>query len=243
MINNVSELESYLSIFQPYRYSRNRDYVKSRDHHILFDTRNNRIIGCFLNVSTINKFKQFFPNVNSFLYANHCKTIAVDFDTRYAYQYHIDLTSHNISKLEMPSFDDMYHYALLNEKMHFINYLGWKSVRYIRRFANDSLFQIDIYTIKYKEAMEIIESNIDNFTEDTSVKYPFVYNYAKIENIDLLTAANNVKDQYNSFRNKILDIENLRLSFNKKIIECDDITKLPAIHDEFAIPGSLLGGI
>ena len=101
---------------------------------------------------------------------------------------------------------------------------------YRRTVLNAIVYQDVIYDLKYREAKEIVEKNIDS---DEDNNWPFVSDYAKIMNIDLQTASKEIVLQHKFFKSFLLNTERLRIKFKKIIQDCSDITKIKSIVSQF----------
>jgi hypothetical protein len=232
------DIKTFLSTEQEYKKQSN---ILNGYKHFVYDTANKRILGISLNTHTLNKASDSFLNTTMFLHGKPC-TLTEGFDSLHPFLYCIDEDNFRIFKSPEPLTDnELYYYALISEKIAALDYIILTIANYRRRFFANTIFQNEIYEFKFQEAIEILKLNLNEITDDIEFQYPYVCGYAKIEGLDLQTAAKEIKLRYEFVYTKSAVIENLRLKYTKKLIECQDITLIPVIMEEFSCQGSLYG--
>jgi len=198
--------------------------------HILASHLDNRVVVCSVWTETINSLL----DVSSNCFVRH----SINFDETNNSQninclepYLFYCQRENYVKKEKEfTFNELYYYNLMIEKGAALDTMNGNINHYRRTVLNAIVYQDVIYDLKYREAKEIIEKNID-LDEDNN--WPFVSDYAKIMNVDLQTASKEIVLQHKFFKSFLLNTERLRIKFKKIIQDCSDITKIKSIVSQF----------
>jgi len=210
--------------------------------NFIYDQVNLRILGISANTQVLNKICDTNLTVDLYMHTTQCSLVN-GFDNTRPYYYCVDpLEDTKITRTNDPLSDsELIRYALINEKVSALDYITGTVNNYRKRLHANTIYQTDIYEFKLREAKEILQSNINEVSDETEFQYPFVCGWAKIENLSLQTAAKEIKLRHEFVYTKLASIENLRLKFSKKVVEAEDITTIPLIVEEFICQGSLYG--
>ena len=96
--------------------------------------------------------------------------------------------------------------------------------------VNTSIYQTSIYQEKYNQAIKVIEGNVES---DKQNLYYYVNDWAAVRDISLLSAAKDIKINYELTHQRLSKIEYARLLFTDKIRNETDINNLDKILSDF----------
>lgn len=214
---------------------------KDRPFHFLVDIKTNRIMLATHNselVRILSRIPNTFQIYN--LTTSHipgCKDWIINegFDFEYPWnskaldvQFFI-----NASQLaETPlTHEEIYYYFLIQQKAVLINVIlcVLESMR-LDCNVSDNTYQESIYIEKYRQAMDVLTNNI---TEDRENKYYYVTDWASVKNLDNVSAARDIKINYELMHHRLAKIEYARLLYIDKIRNATELHQLPEILKDF----------
>jgi hypothetical protein len=225
------DLQEFLSRPQQYKTSKS-----TANLHAVFDIESNRLVSVSQNLSTIKKISDSFLNTDIFLHISHL--LPAEFNVLCPYYYEVinpyDSSNVKISKSRVElSGQDLLHYATIAEKGFAMDYIFNTIANHRRRNYFSLVLQYEVYNMKYEEAQKILDNGICSDDKMAALEYPFVYDYAQLENLTLIEAAKEIVFQRQLFYTKMSTIESLRMKYSKAIIEATDLKSIPGIIVEF----------
>jgi len=225
----MSTLTNFLELPQKYKKQQN---ISKFDYHAVFDISTYRIVSVSRNISSVKKINDSILNTGLFLFLNNY-SLPADFNNLapYCSQVNDPYGQSSISSsTTVLNDDDLEYYALITEKGFALEYLLNTIANHRRRQYSSTILQYEVYAMKHQEAQRVLSTGA---TELDELNYPFVTDYAQLENLSLVESAKEISFQHNLFYTKMSTIESMRLRYSKQIIECDNITQIPAIVADF----------
>jgi hypothetical protein len=230
-------------IFNPQYRSNNPVHATdmSKPFHFLIDIKTNRIMLATHNSELIrilsripNTFQVYNITVSQI---PGCKDWKLNehFDFEYPWnsksldvQFFINASELAVEPLTS---DEIYYYFLIQQKAVLISVILaiLESMR-LDCNVSDNTYQESIYREKYEQALKVIENNIFHDYEN---EYYYVTDWASIKELDLVSAARDIKLNHDLLHHRLSKIEYARLMFIDKIRKEETLSNLPVILKEF----------
>lgn len=190
-----------------------------KNHHTLFTAVDGRVLAVSEHYRSVAALAGFDSIVISGFCPTNLSNLAIDLNFPCVW-----VRSSWTSVVQDIAFnhDDFERYALISQKALALDFLN--SI-YDRR-TRELLIGSAIYDCKYKQAKEIIKQNIQ---ADVSSQYAFVSGYADVAEISLEMAAKRIIFKHEDNQAKLAELENLRIRYQKLILEESDLKKIKAI--------------
>lgn len=213
----------------------------SKPFHFLIDIKSNRIILATHNqelpriLSRIpNTFQVYNATISQI---SGCKdwTLSDGFDFEYPWNsksldVQFFINANEVAEKPLTT-EEIYYYFLIQQKAVLISVI--LSILETMRLdcnVSSNTYQESIYREKYEQAIKVIK---DNILQDYDNEYYYVADWASIKQIDLISAARDIKINHDLLHHKLCKIEYARLMFINKIREEQTLSNLPLILKEF----------
>ena len=239
-INQCKDVLGRIFIPQYRRYNSVHAKDLTKPFHFLIDMKTNRIMLATHNAELVRVLSRM---PNTFQLYNltttnipGCKDWILNDDFDFEYPWNskaLDVQFFiNASQLaETPlTHEQIYNYFLVQQKAVLINVI--LGVLYSMRLdcnVSDNLYQESIYHEKYEQAKEVIKNKIYHDYEN---QYYYVSDWASIKNLDLISAAKDIKINHELMHHRLAKIEYARLLFIDKIRNETRLDSLPEILKE-----------
>jgi len=127
--------------------------------------------------------------------------------------------------------EEIYYFFLVQQKAILVNVI-LETLETMRLDSNpcNLSYQQSIYIEKYQQAKLVLERNV---TADHKNEYYYVADWASIKQIDLQSAAKDIKINHELLHQRISKTEYARLLYINKIRDEKDLNQLPEILKDF----------
>lgn len=211
------------------------NFVKT-NWHLLYDTETSRILAIAKSLPAINLLAEntfssepwYFVNKKTNRLGNSFFPPTWKFEKPWEWKLDRLSTMFDFVPIEQ-NYDLLFKFVLVSTKAYILDKIHSKINIMRRPFLNEYLNgQQLIYEEKYKEAQSILGN------EDTiESNYPFISDYARLTQIDIRIAAEEVVQQYKFQRANLQRSEFIRIKYSKAVINSNELFELKALMVNF----------
>jgi hypothetical protein len=190
--------------------------------HLLICIKTNRVLAASNWSQTIRSLEPL-PNTHAWYSTLPILQFPKAMNLNLPFDHVYDVVSQKLYKKELEEHEIM-HYLLISEKSSVLDFLHKKITALRVNLLPSLAYQNIIDDAKYKEAVDYISGKSHS-------EHPYLESYAKIMSLTKQEAANTIIAKQNISNSSLVQTEEVRLEYTKRVLEAEDLISLNATLD------------